>query len=490
MESILRLLPPSAPTLQGFRASCGGERPLCCGGSAEEDTDDDMWTVDVEGQRSIVFASGTPVKPRCPRSRQCKPYAAPSGITSKDGANAIAWRRKLEVPADHFVFLHDFKPQVAQEPVRPCAAAEEMLAVRQRAERRRTDRLLEAGRPRVVEDPAPVDAVADERQGIEVVELSMYDLSGGIAKLVPSALLSGHKFEGVWHTGIRVFGKEIWFGGYIFESQFDESPFGVPARVLRLGQTARTYQELMEFVKDELAKAFNCASYDVLRRNCNHFSNEVSKFLLRGHEIPTEVIMQPQWAENMALVKILRPAINTWLGGFNCPDQSDAAPEVVHMTREEKQQEQCRLEAQWAEWAEPRRQERALEVEEHRREAAEQEFQTWMLEQHQKMQHVGDEDCDVICEVDVTDPSPADEELPFQRQVEDAEEERRREAEQMLCDVLATVRAAATAGHSADAAAGDVLGWAVHEAQVTGVAKSAPGLLQDAELELLARRMA
>lgn len=42
------------------------------------------------------------------------------------------------------------------------------------------------------------------------VELALYDLSKGVAQWVPSSLLGGHKVDGVWHSGLRVFGKEFW----------------------------------------------------------------------------------------------------------------------------------------------------------------------------------------------------------------------------------------------------------------------------------------
>merc|ERR1712110_662937 len=60
------------------------------------------------------------------------------------------------------------------------------------------------------------------------VELALYDLSKGVAKWVPAALLGGRRFEGVWHSGLRAFGKEYWFGGMIIEADPDATPFGKP----------------------------------------------------------------------------------------------------------------------------------------------------------------------------------------------------------------------------------------------------------------------
>lgn len=149
-----------------------------------------------------------------------------------------------------------------------------------------------------------------------VVELAFYDLSQGLASWVPSSLLGGHRFDGIWHTGVRVFGKEFWFGGVILESIFDQVPFGAPAKILRLGTTLRTYEELVEFLKEDVYVDYNPKSYDILRRNCNHFSNELVQFLLHGKQLPEEVLMQPEWATNAALISAARPLLNRWLGGF------------------------------------------------------------------------------------------------------------------------------------------------------------------------------
>lgn len=155
------------------------------------------------------------------------------------------------------------------------------------------------------------------------VELALYDLSQGFARWVPPTLLGGHRFEGIWHSGVRVFGQEFWYGGVILESSFDECPFGKPNRVQRLGTTLRTKNDLLEFLRSDLFVDYNPRTYDVLKRNCNHFSNEVATFLLQK-QIPDEVLLQPDWAKNARLVQTLRPFINRWLGGFGDNDTKGA----------------------------------------------------------------------------------------------------------------------------------------------------------------------
>jgi len=148
------------------------------------------------------------------------------------------------------------------------------------------------------------------------VEIALYDLSQGLARWVPPALLGGHRFEGIWHSGVRVFDKEFWFGGAILESRLDEIPFGQPVRIVRLGTTLRTHEELLEFLRNDVYENYNPRSYDVLRRNCNHFSDELLQFLLHGQRLPEEVLMQPEWAQSVSIVRVMRPILNRLLGGF------------------------------------------------------------------------------------------------------------------------------------------------------------------------------
>ena len=51
----------------------------------------------------------------------------------------------------------------------------------------------------------------------EEVVLEVYDLSRGMATSMSQAIL-GMRIDGIWHTGLRVFGKEYYFGGGIQSS--------------------------------------------------------------------------------------------------------------------------------------------------------------------------------------------------------------------------------------------------------------------------------
>lgn len=144
------------------------------------------------------------------------------------------------------------------------------------------------------------------------VQLHLYDLSRGLASMLGPMLLS-KDLEGVWHTGIVVYGKEYYFGGDIFYDTPANTGFGTPRLVIPLGTTLRQRDELHAFIVDELKPIFNREAYDAARNNCNHFTDRASLFLV-GRHIPEDVLEQPQLILDTALGRALRPAINRVLG--------------------------------------------------------------------------------------------------------------------------------------------------------------------------------
>jgi hypothetical protein len=153
------------------------------------------------------------------------------------------------------------------------------------------------------------------------VSLHVYDLSHGMARQLSPALL-GKTIDGVWHTGVVIFGKEYFFGGGGIQAMAPElvvQRYGMqPVRTAALGQTSKTQQQLEQFLRENSAR-FTDATYDLLRHNCNNFSDEVSRFLV-GSGIPQYILDLPNEALNSPFGAMLRPMLE------NMNNQMHAAP--------------------------------------------------------------------------------------------------------------------------------------------------------------------
>ncbi|CAH0480436.1 unnamed protein product [Peronospora belbahrii] len=154
-----------------------------------------------------------------------------------------------------------------------------------------------------------------------IVTLHVYDLSHGMARQLSPALL-GKTIDGVWHTGVFVFGQEYFFGGGGIQAMAPElvvQRYGMqPVRTIVLGETSLSQQQLEQYLRDNNSR-FTDATYDLLRHNCNNFSDEVAKFLV-GSGIPQYIIDLPNEALNSPFGAMLRPMLE------NMNNQMHAAP--------------------------------------------------------------------------------------------------------------------------------------------------------------------
>jgi Ca2+-binding EF-hand superfamily protein len=163
------------------------------------------------------------------------------------------------------------------------------------------------------------------------VEILLYDISGGFASKY-GALLLGQRIEAV-HSGVLVFGSEYWYGGKVFRSDPPCSKaFGQPLRkpwnielptseyrpdlqVVRVGYTFVTHQEFAVWLTENVISRYTgIQQYDLLTHSCNHFSNECVTFLT-GAGLPDK-IFDLQKKALTPTVRMLRPYINKYLGGF------------------------------------------------------------------------------------------------------------------------------------------------------------------------------
>jgi hypothetical protein len=147
--------------------------------------------------------------------------------------------------------------------------------------------------------------MTSEAGGEEVV-LHVYDLSMGWAKKLSLSVV-GKQLDGIWHTGVVVFGTEFFWGGELVTMPAGRTVYGTPTRQVRLGTTHIPRDVVMQFV-DGLRPRYTPATYSLLSNNCNSFSNELSVFLT-GSPIPPDIVGLPQEFLATPVGAALRPII-------------------------------------------------------------------------------------------------------------------------------------------------------------------------------------
>lgn len=131
------------------------------------------------------------------------------------------------------------------------------------------------------------------------MRLHIYDLSRGMARQFSQGFL-GKQIDGIWHTGVVVYGKEWFYGGGIQSMNPEQvvTRYGMPPQeVIELGVTGVDLDVFCNFLS-HIAPRFTAATYDLFLNNCNNFSNECTQFLLDGRAIPRHIIDLPNEALN------------------------------------------------------------------------------------------------------------------------------------------------------------------------------------------------
>eukprot|EP01017_Pseudomicrothorax_dubius_P017320 TRINITY_DN1957_c0_g1_i4.p1 TRINITY_DN1957_c0_g1~~TRINITY_DN1957_c0_g1_i4.p1 ORF type:complete len:592 (+),score=138.44 TRINITY_DN1957_c0_g1_i4:61-1836(+) len=136
------------------------------------------------------------------------------------------------------------------------------------------------------------------------VTLFIYDLSQGMARQM-SRQLVGRQIDGIWHTGVVVYGVEYYYGGGICSGAPKQTPYGYPVQEIPLGTTEIPQEIFIDFLRD-ISPNFTMDKYDLFSNNCNNFSDECSKFLL-GHGIPSHITGLPQEFLQTPLGRMLKP---------------------------------------------------------------------------------------------------------------------------------------------------------------------------------------
>ncbi|KAF9267288.1 DUF862-domain-containing protein [Marasmius fiardii PR-910] len=139
------------------------------------------------------------------------------------------------------------------------------------------------------------------------VKLYVYDLSNGIAKQM-SLQLTGRQIDGIWHTSIVVYGREIFYGHGISETAPGRSHHGSPLQIIDLGTTDIDEDTFNDYLV-EIREHYTAEKYHLLDFNCNSFTNDCAGFLTGGSipeyikDLPTDFLSTPFGAA-------LRPTID------------------------------------------------------------------------------------------------------------------------------------------------------------------------------------
>lgn len=150
-------------------------------------------------------------------------------------------------------------------------------------------------------------AAATEEEEYDVT-LYVYDLSNGLVKQLSKAFV-GREFEGMWHTGVVIFGKEFYWAGDIQCSTAGRTQYGRPVKVIPLGKTHVPKALIYEYV-ESVRPEYNVNTYSLFSKNCNNFSNDFTTFLT-GHGIPEDILNLPQEVLSTPLGAAIRPFIES-----------------------------------------------------------------------------------------------------------------------------------------------------------------------------------
>lgn len=118
------------------------------------------------------------------------------------------------------------------------------------------------------------------------------------------------KTDGIWHTSVVIYGKEIFYGQGVMMASPGTTQHGQPLQVIDIGETYLPEEVVTEyvdslrsvytqvlllllFILNPMSNVFNSAEkYHLLDFNCNTFSNDLCQFLC-GENIPAHITGLP-----------------------------------------------------------------------------------------------------------------------------------------------------------------------------------------------------
>ncbi|OCF39300.1 hypothetical protein I317_06882 [Kwoniella heveanensis CBS 569] len=139
------------------------------------------------------------------------------------------------------------------------------------------------------------------------VQLYVYDLSHGMAKSM-SMMLTGKQIDGIWHTSVVAFGREVFYGQGILESKPGTTHHGPPLHIIDVGETHLDEGTFNEYLQS-LGEMYTPSKYHLIEFNCNHFTADVVGFLT-GQEIPAWISGLPAEFLSTPFGQAMKPQID------------------------------------------------------------------------------------------------------------------------------------------------------------------------------------
>jgi thiol-disulfide isomerase/thioredoxin len=139
------------------------------------------------------------------------------------------------------------------------------------------------------------------------VQLYVYDLSQGLARMMSQGLLGIH-IDAVYHTSLVFGGVEYFFGAGVQTCYPGSTHHGQPMEKIKLGKTEIPLDDILEYL-DSLKETYTAESYDLFKHNCNNFSNDFSMFLV-GRGIPDHITALPETVLNTPFGSMMKTRLD------------------------------------------------------------------------------------------------------------------------------------------------------------------------------------
>jgi len=155
------------------------------------------------------------------------------------------------------------------------------------------------------------------------VQCYVYDISQGMARVLSTSLV-GKQVDIIPHTGIVVGGVEYFFGGGICTGTPGNCIPMKPCEIVELGTTSKTAADIQQWIRDNNSN-WTQEGYDLLERNCNHFSNALAQFL-GCTEVPGRIVNIAQEALSTPQGQQLKVMIEGMEAGIRGQTQGNLNP--------------------------------------------------------------------------------------------------------------------------------------------------------------------